>query len=1040
MTSPFIHLHTHSEHSLLSGVPSIVQLVRRARELGFSHLALSDSNSTAGLLLFVAEARRQGLQPIAGVELCEAQDPARRLVLLARNATGYGDLCELVTRHLELNTPLPKLFSHAWPHLFALCPHPTLLAELASTPLRPALFAELLCNNASTRSVSRSVESLARDLALPMVAAADVHFLERHHHLGHCLLRAIAQNTHVGRLAPESYAPSGAWLRPSANMEQLFSRLPEALENTNRIALQCRDNLQATPWILPTITVPKDYTPDSWLHHLAHEGLKTNYPPQPKEIRQQAESIQRKELDTIARTGYASYFLMVHAVRTWAAQTFGKGFRQGRQSTIMRGSAANCMTFYNLGASDLDPIAHGLYFERFLNEDRTSPPDADLDFAWDEREHAIRWFFDTWGQERVCILCTTHRFRARGAFREAAKALGYSDLQVTQLMENLRKRPLQTVPPAGSHWLDMLPPEDADLQRIAAWARFLRGRPRFLGQHPGGVLVTDDPIWRHLGCQPSGGKDGRRISQVDMHSGIDFLGLVKFDILGNGSLAVLRDALAQLQEQGEADPCMNQLDPIVQDTATQQLLRSGNSMGVFYLESPAQMRLNLKARAGTFAEIGITSSLIRPAGTAWVDEFVRRRRAWQEGCNIAKPLPAVLEPIIGSTHGILVFQEDVTRICVEVAGLSFAQADRVRKMMNSAHEGEPDHYQETEKQFVAGCLRHSGLSLVHAQELWRRVDSFRGFSFCKSHSLSYAQLSFRCAWLKSHYPAQFMAAVITNGHGYYSPSLYIDEARRMGLALEGLHIEHSRWEFQGKGKLLLPGFLHVRRLSRAGIQHLVQERTLHGPFGSLEACVQRVAHLRPKEWESLILVGAFDHWEPNRVRALARLQECLPKSLTRKKTQELNLNFNTEKTLATLTLPELQDYSPAQKFRTEMELLGYSLSRNHLELLQKHLAHTRSVHPKQLGAYRGKRVCVFGMPMTRRLHRTEKGDLMLFLCIQDFRGVVDCIFWPDSYLRHAHLLESNNALELDGIVLEEQETFSVAVDKVLPVEIGDWPE
>jgi DNA-directed DNA polymerase III PolC len=1002
------HLHTHSWHSLLQGVPDIPGLVSQAKRLGFQTLALTDRNTTAGLILFLQECRKQAIKPILGLELSEPDHPERRLVLLARNATGYGDLCELVT-HLLRGSPIPSLFLRPFPDLFALCPNPELLADLQHTEARPILHGELLCNDPATRATSRSIEALCKKEGIPLVATSDVHFLNPEDHDLHMALRAIAYNTTPARLSQNAVAPKGAWLRPAVDMERLFARIPEALHNTEFIANSCQDDLQATPWILPKVAVPEGHTPEQWLEKLAFEGLQKNYGNQPTYL--QAKALQQKELTTIAHTGYASYFLMVKQVRDYAATIFQAKFRRGRECSIMRGSAANCLTFYNIGASDLDPVRYGLYFERFLNESRTSPPDADLDFGWDERDRIMEYFFKTWGEDHVCILCTTNTFQPRGAFREAAKVLGYSDSQVAELYALRRQNP-----------------EDPDILAIGLLASQLLGRPHFLGQHPGGVIVTNDPIWRHVGCQRSGGATNRIISQIDMHSGIDFLGLVKFDILGNGSLSVLRDTLEQIEEQGHPDPEVWNLEKMFQDPGVQSQMREGGSLGVFYLESPAQTRLNKKAHAETFEEIGMTSSLIRPAGTAYAKEFVRRHRLAKEGLRDWEFIHPSVAPILQDSHDICVFQEDVTRLCVEVAGLSFALADKVRKMMNSMHDGEPAGYSEVQEAFVVGAMQHSGLTEAQAREVWSRIDSFRGFSFCKSHSLSYAQLSFRCAWLKEHYPAQFMAGVISNGHGFYSAPFYLDESRRMGLVVAPLDINQSRHRFQGMGNILLPGFLHVRRLTQESISHLIQERNRLGPYQGLGDVLARNPKLRTTEAEALAQVGAFDCLGISRVQAVVYIRQfaSVPKSKSRDKQVDM-LRAVPASTIA------LTEYSFTQKCLHELEILGYMITGNLLEFLAVHPSAKGAVTCRDFPRLVGQFIKVFGISVTQRVHRTSKGKLMMFLTLQNEHGLIDCILWPKAYQEYKYTLESSDPCEIWGTVTEDAGTYSLEVSRLQPV-------
>jgi len=1027
-------LHVHSSHSLLDGLPTIGQLVARASELGYPALALTDINSMAGCILFVEECRRVGIRPIVGVELRDHQDPSLRLVLLARNAAGYSDLCELTSFHMlgRRGPCIEDLFARTFPDVVALCPHPELLQRLSHTPLRESLSGIIALHDTRSASRSRAVEAVCCLEGLRAAVAHEAWFLTSHEHELHRILRAIAHNTDLSRLHPSTCAPESGWLLSPSQLRERYGHLPEALAHTEALSLSCRDDLASSEWILPHIEVPEGHTPGSWLTKLAREGLLDNYGGKPDWAR--AHALQEKELEVIERMGYSSYFLMVREIRNFAAKAFADNFRRARECSIMRGSAANCLTFYNIGASDLDPVRYNLYFERFLNESRTSPPDADLDFGWDERERAQQWFFETYGEDRVCILSTTHHFRRRAAFRETAKVLGFSEAQVSALYERLRREPLRP----ETHWLERVREVDSSLESVARMAEQVRGRPHFLGQHPGGIMVTNDPIWRHVACQRSGGATNRVISQIDMHGGIDFLGLVKFDILGNGSLSVLRDALAMLENQGVPDPRVWDIESVLHDPSVQRMVSEGDTRGVFYLESPAQIRLNRRAQAGTFEDIGITSSLVRPAGTAYAEHFVKRHResleARQELSSGAvsggEPSWQWLHPslrgILEDSHDVCVFQEDVTRICVEVAGLTFAEADRVRKMMNSMHEGVPADYHLTAVRFQDGCRKTSGLSSAQAAELWGRVASFQGFSFCKSHSLSYAQLSFRCAYVKSRWPAVFWASVIANDHGFYPTSAYVDEARRAGLRILPWDINASGWKWTGGDTWMRPGFQHIKGLRRASIETMVAERAANGLYGNLSDFLARVPFSQG-EAELLIRAGAFDRLGNCRTHNLAWLAELGHKRSMGKFGASGGGSLDL---FATSGIPShllrLPVESATDRCLDEQKLAGFSASGNILDSIAALGALRGAIAASRLPEFVGKSVRVVGIPVAQRVHRVERsGERMLFLTLSDSTGMLDAVLWPEAYKRYHAVASSGGILELQGNVTEQDNTHAL---------------
>ena len=800
------------------------------------------------------------------------------------------------------------------------------------------------------------MEAVAGALGVPLVASNDCYFLDRDDASTHEILTAIGLNSTVSRLRPGECAPPDATFRSASEMQHAFDSHPVALANSMRLAEECGDiKLDLGKWIMPRVDVPAGYTPESYLAELAWAGCERHYAGKPEAVR--ARRIQQMELETIEKLGYPSYFLIVKEIRDWANERFATGYRQPTDCTILRGSAANSLTFYNIGISDLDPIRYDLYFQRFLNEDRASPPDADLDFGWDERDDVHRFVTDRWGQERVAVTCTTVHFRERAAFRETAKVFGYSDDQVTQILSSHRSQTQRI--------------EDDEIRRLWNQAGKILGKPRHLGQHPGGLLITNEPMRRHVACERSGGETDRLVTQVDMHNGIDELGLIKFDILGNGSLSVLRDALAQLEEQGAADPQVWDLEKCYADEAVKDVIRKGRTKGIFYIESPVQTRLNKKSQAETFEEITITSSLVRPAGTSYTATFVERERKRKQGIRDWDFVHPSLEPILHETHDVCAFQEDVTKICHQVAGLTYAQADKIRKMMNSHHEGAPKEtvWQETERAFLEGCQRHSGLTLEQATEVWERVSSFTGFSFCKSHSATYAQLSFQCTYLKAHYPAQFLAAVISNGHGFYRRDVYLNEERRWGCRILPMDINDSRVKYTGRDRLIRPGGDSLE-------SGAFQSGSLFAGTGVMEALSRRV-----------------------------------PEGI-------------------------LRDYNLAQRCLNELDLLGYMLSGDILEILDLHPASKGTVPMRAVAEHAGQRIKVFGRQVTERMHRVQRpGEPMMFLTLEDRSETIDVILWPDIYERYADVVLGDGPFEVVGRVEEDWGTFSLVAEQVRAV---DW--
>ncbi len=1015
----FVSLHTHSEYSFYSGIPTIPLLVQRAKALGMTALALTDTNRMSGLIRFYTECKEHGIKPILGVELTDAHNLFEpRLVLLAKNAEGYGDLCEIITRKNLTGSAFSydACFAQMWDNLICITSCPRMLALLATTPNKKNLYAEIINISSKSRQQGRILASLATNLAVPLVASNNAYFLDDNDFKTHKVLRAIGLTATVSRLTEEEYASPRSYLRNGTDMHKLFPDHPQALINTVTIADACTVKLDLGHWIMPTVALPDNESPASYLRHHAYKGLKTRY--EGSQHYEKACELQEHELAVIEKLGYSSYFLIVKDVCDWAGATFAHKYRSPTDATILRGSAANAITFYNLGVSNLDPITNDLYFQRFLNEDRASPPDADLDFGWDERDQALTYLVEKWGRERVAITCTTNHFRKRAALRECALVYGYSEEQVTSLVRSWRK---------GADHL-----HDDDIAMLLASAQKILGKPRFLGQHPGGVLISNKPICRHVALEHAPGGTNRLITQIDMHNGIDELGLIKFDILGNGSLSVLRDALSQLAEQDIADPRVSDLDKCYNDPAVQHLISSGKTRGIFYIESPAQIKLNIRANAQTFEEIAITSSLVRPAGTAYAETFVERHRLFKQGIVNWEYLHPSLEPILRESHDVCAYQEDVTKICHQVAGLTFKQADGIRKMMNSLREGslQSIEYQTLAATFMHGCITTSGLSQEQALTLWERVSSFTGFSFCKSHSASYAQLSFKCSYLKAHYPAQFLAAVISNNHGFYTRDVYLAEARRIGVEIFPITINTSSIAYRGHEKCIHVGLMHIRGIGHATQDALIHERTTNGPFTSILDVAKRVPMHR-QAIVNLVLVGAFDTLGLTQPETLFVLDEIYTKH------EEHAPSFLPHTTTLADRVPKnLTNYTLMQKCLNELYLLGFMVSGNILAILDMHPKARHAIHAADMVHNVNKRVRVCGWAITNRAHHIAGREAtMLFITLEDVSGPIDVVLWPEIYTRYATILGESGPYAICGRITESWGTYCIEAETV---EMLEW--
>jgi error-prone DNA polymerase len=754
MASPFAHLHVHSHYSLMRGTEPIEALAQAARERGMDRFALTDTNALYGFVFYRQICEEWGLIPIAGAEVVEAERPSAapaRAVLLARGREGYRSLCHVLTaRHLDPEFTLERAVRENSASLVLLSPQPSLLSALRETL---PVHAELV-----TGRGDRPLLAWARERGIPAVATNDVHFVHRARHRIHHTLRAIARNTTLDRVPREDLAePERAFLS-ATEMESRFPHAPDALENAARLGEECAVAWPMGRTVFPSYPLERG---DAFeiLCARCEAGILHRYGRDPdQEVRTRLD----RELAIIREKGFSDYFLIVEAITARTPRICG------------RGSGAASIVAYLLGITHVDPVRHNLFFERFLSPIRKDPPDIDVDFAWDERDQIqLDVLAENGAPIRAAMVANHVGFRARAAIHEIAKVYGLPESEIVNVTKRLQ-----------GHWGVEDPIEgmgvrarfrDVDFEppwpEILAQAEALDGHPRHLAVHSGGIVLVPGSLADHVPVEIA--PKGVPIVQWEKDQ-VENFGLVKMDLLGNRSLAVIRDAIHAVERNTGIQIDERNWNPI-DDPATQRLMAAGDTIGVFYAESPSMRQLQRKAGKGDFDHLVIHSSMIRPAANSYIQEYVRRLRG-----GAYDPLHPALRHTLDETYGIMCYQEDITKVAMELAGLSLAQAEGMRKALGQKRPLKP--LREYMKEFYAGAASR-GVTPEVIEKVWHMILSFSGYSFCKPHSASYALVSFRSGWLRAHHPAEFMAAVISNQGGYYDTFAYISESRRMGLAV-----------------------------------------------------------------------------------------------------------------------------------------------------------------------------------------------------------------------------------------------------------------
>lgn len=843
-----IHLAAHSYFSLLTGIPKPSELAAAAAQNGQPAIALTDHNRLTGAIEFTLACRAEGIKPILGMEVSLVQGPGKGppLSLLVMDDKGWANLCRLSSwllheQHGEARQlPLEKLQEHEEGLIVLVSPRAsaTLLGPLKST-FGDRLYRQLLAHHSSP------VADLSKN-TVPAVAIWPIYYMLPEQAELQRLLAAMHLNTTIDRLPAGASAPINCYFPSSEGWQARFTHYPAAMAATEEIAARCNFELPLGKPIFPALELPEGQTPIAALREKAYAGARKLY----KEITPEISTRLEHELQGIQTSGYTTLFLIMEEIVSFA--------RDADVPISSRGSAASSLVAHCLGITTPDPIRLNLYFERFLNPARPTPPDVDTDICSRRRDTVIHHVYEKYGNDRVAMVATINRFRRRSALREVAKAHGLSPAQIKVMAETLPDR--FWGPPRARSEKTKRPYADLEerykderYRSIFRHAEAILDLPNHLSIHPGGIVISAGPLNDLVPTQFS--TKGVTITQYDL-DGVQKMGLVKMDLLGIRGLTVLGDVADQIRMRKPelGNTRLEVLERIPDhDPRVAEMVRNGWTIGCFQIESPG-MRSTLKeVQADSIDNVMLALALYRPGPLTGglKDAFVRRHLGHEEVTH----LHPALAPLLEETHGVFLYQEQVLRVAHELAGFSLAESDMLRRAMSHFDPGK--RMQMLKQKFIAGAGERKQVPAEVAERIWDMMAAFAGYGFPKAHAASYALTAWRSAWCKTYYPAEFMAAVLANGGGYYSQSTYITEARRMGLKIRSSHINYSKSQFSvayiGGEPHLFTGLDEIHDLTME-TQLRIQ---LSQPFNSLADFVTR-AYPRKAEAKKLILAGALD--------------------------------------------------------------------------------------------------------------------------------------------------------------------------------------
>ena len=1021
----FTHLHVHSYFSLLEALPSPQELAASAKTLGMPALALTDHLCLSGAVEFHQACKENQIKPILGLEIDLAlphgfginrsRIEQGSLVLLATDLSGWKNLCELssaiLTRpDLDQNISVDVLNSHSQGlvcltggcqgflgRLLAQSPlsQPSALLHQLVDIFMDRLYFELDVNTLTDRRLTSESIELAQKYSLPVAATSVIYYLNEEQSSIKRTMDSIRLNRTLAE-PPVQGACSQAGFTSEIEMLHLFSEFPKAIITTQEINERCKLDLPLGKPQFPQITLPEGVSGIEYLRQESEKGARRIYGEITPEIQKRLDH----ELSVIGNLGYEAIFIIVKQILEFA--------RQQDIPTSSRGSAASSLIAHCLGITTPEPLRLNLYFERFLNPARSTPPDIDTDICSRRRDQLIQYVFAAFGQDRVAMVGTINRYRHRSALSDVAKAHGMTPVEIRGLTRYLpyhyfaaREVSEDGETPANpfAELLENHPSEK--IQSILIEATAILGLPRHLSVHAGGLVISPGPLTDLVPVQLSGNK-GVIITQFSLES-IEEIGLVKIDLLGIRGLTVLGDVAGEIHswQRKNYRSSLDVLDAIPEvDPNTSDTIEKGQTIGCFQIESPG-MRATLKEiRARNIPDIMIALALYRPGPLkgGLKDTFVRRHK----GDEPESQIHPALQTILAETHGVILYQEQVLRIAHELAGLDLADSDMLRRAMSHFDPGK--QMQVIKEKFIAGAAQNSSVPRAIAETIWELMAAFAGYGFPKAHSASYAVVAWRSAWCKTHYPAEFMAAVLANWGGYYSQRVYLSEARRLGLAVKPPHINHSIHEFSTAypegNPVLYMGLDQIKELTHRTIVRIIAKR----PFDSLDDFLVKVDP-RPLEAVNLIRVGALDGLGgANSMLDRVQHSRWLPGQPSLFALAEGDQGEQTS----------LQDRVKAQE-----ELLGISVDVHPLELVADRLPGANAISTVDAANRVGERVRVAGIRQSWHRSRTTRNETMAFISLEDLEGVLDIVVFPNLYHQCRNILSEAIPVLIEGTMLIE---------------------
>lgn len=1059
----FTHLHVHTEYSLLDGSNKINEYVARVKELGMDSAAITDHGVMFGCIDFYRAAKAAGIKPILGCEVYVApgsrfdkeigkeEDRYYHLVLLAENQEGYQNLMKIVSAgfvdgfYYKPRVDLEILEKY---HEGIIALSACLAGEVARNVTKgfyeeskkAALryeeifgkgnfFLELQDHGIPEQQrVNQQLVRMSRETGIELVATNDIHYTYSTDAEAHDILLCVQTGK---RLADEDrmrYEGGQYYVKSVEEMAALFPYAPQALENTHKIAMRCNVDIEFGVTKLPKFDVPEGYNAWEYLNKLCFDGLATRYSGDMEELEERL----NYELNVIKNMGYVDYFLIV-----WDF------IRYARDHDIIvgpgRGSAAGSLVSYTLGITKLDPIKYNLLFERFLNPERVSMPDIDVDFCFERRQEVIDYVVEKYGKDRVVQIVTFGTMAARGVIRDVGRVMDLPYAQCDSIAKMIPTELNITIEKAMKMNPELRGLYEADetVKKLIDMSRRLEGLPRHTSMHAAGVVISQKPVVEYVPL--SRASDGSLVTQFTMTT-LEELGLLKMDFLGLRTLTVIQNAAKLVERDKGVVLDMDHID--YDDKKVYAMLGAGKTEGVFQLESGGMTSFMKELKPGSLEDVIAGISLYRPGPMDFIPQYIRGKN---NPDSITYDCPE-LEPILDATYGCIVYQEQVMQIVRNLGGYTLGRSDMVRRAMSkkktSVMEKERQNFvYGNEEEGVPGCI-NKGISEKVANKIFDDMIDFAKYAFNKSHAAAYAVVAYQTAFLKYYYPVEFMAALMTSVIDNPSKvSEYILSSRRMGIAILPPDINKGESSFSVDGGSIRYGLSAIKSIGRPVIEGLVEERNLRGGFKTLRDFIERMSRrdINKRTIENFIKAGAFDGIPGNRRQKMMVYVQILDAVNQEKKTAMtgqmslFDLVSEEEKEAYEIRMPDVEEYPKEAKLAFEKEVLGVYISGHPLEEYEQRWRNnitavtTDFLPDEETGMPRvidNSKVTVGGMITGKTIKYTKTNKVMAFLTVEDLVGTVEIVVFPRDYEKNAQLMEVDDKVFIQGRVSAEDEKAS----------------